>query len=121
MQQRVVINDLIKVAVCIWMAFTATMAVGANSSGDSIKVVKGQVSDYYIPVVKEYTITGTVSDENGKALEGATVMFFASPVHCNTDAEGHYTHTEVHRWRPTRVCVLSRQGVRQRDSRSGAA
>ena len=73
MQQRVVINDLYKVAVCIWMAFTATMAVGANSSGDSIKVVKGQVSDYYIPVVKEYTITGTVSDENGKALEGATV------------------------------------------------
>ena len=67
MQQRVVINGLIKVAVCIWMAFTATMAVGANLSGDSIKVVKGQVSDYYIPVHKEYHISGTVTDEIGRA------------------------------------------------------
>ena len=80
-----------KVAVCIVMAFTATVAVNATSSGDSIKVIKGQVSDYYIPVVKEYTISGTVTDETGKPLEGATVMFFASPLHCNTDADGRYT------------------------------
>lgn len=63
----------------------------ASTPDDSIKVVKGQVSDYYIPVVTQYEITGTVVDEQGNPLEGATVMFFASPIHCNTDAQGRYT------------------------------
>lgn len=75
-------------AVCSIMA---APSIAANAQGDSIKVVKGQVSDYYIPVHKEYHISGTVTDEQGKPLEGATVMFFASPVHCNTDADGRYT------------------------------
>ena len=69
----------------------AAPSIAANAQGDSIKVVKGQVSDYYIPVHKEYHISGTVTDEQGKPLEGATVMFFSSPVHCNTDAKGRYT------------------------------
>lgn len=64
--------------------------VCSNSSQDSIKVVKGQVSDYYIPVNKTYEISGVVTDSKGKPLEGATVMFFASPMHCNTDAKGLY-------------------------------
>ena len=75
-------------AVC---SIIAAPSIAANAQGDSIKVVKGQVSDYYIPVHKEYHISGTVTDEQGKPLEGATVMFFSSPVHCNTDAEGRYT------------------------------
>lgn len=88
---KAIFYGLRRVAVCIGIAFTATVAVNATSLGDSIKVVKGQVSDYYIPVTKEYNITGTVTDEAGKPLEGATVMFFASPCHCNTDAQGRYT------------------------------
>lgn len=63
----------------------------AHAASDSIKVVKGQVSDYYIPVVENYMITGTVVDEAGKPLEGATVMYFASPVHCNTSADGRFS------------------------------
>ncbi|MGI6222741.1 MAG: family 43 glycosylhydrolase [Prevotella sp.] len=76
--------------------FSAT----AVQADDSLRVVKGQVSDYYIPVVNSYQLTGTVTDAQGKPLEGATVMFFASPVHCNTDAQGRFTltaaDTDVH-------------------------
>lgn len=57
---------------------------------DSVIVVKGQVSDYYITVTKERIIEGVVTDSDGTSLEGATVMFNASPIHCNTDAEGRY-------------------------------
>lgn len=82
------------------LAFSALQAGSASSPDDSIKVIKGQVSDYYIPVVKQYEITGTVVDEQNRPLEGATVMFFSSPLHCNTDAKGHYkltaTDNDVH-------------------------
>lgn len=78
--------------LCSGMACSA-WAGNALPPGDSIKVVKGQVSEYYIPVVKQYEITGTVTDEQNRPLEGATVMFFASPVHCNTDASGRYRLT----------------------------
>ena len=60
---------------------------------DSIRVVKGQVSDYYIPVQTTYEVSGVVTDEIGQPLDGATVMFFASPIHCNTDSKGHYSMT----------------------------
>lgn len=53
-------------AVC---SIIAAPSIAANAQGDSIKVVKGQVSDYYIPVHKEYHISGTVTDEQGKPLE----------------------------------------------------
>ena len=78
----------------IIQAFTFSLLAAAAlqaTAEDEVKVVKGQISDYYIPVVKEHLIRGTVSDANGKVLEGATVMFFASPAHCNTDAEGRFT------------------------------
>ena len=74
----------------IIQAFTFSLLAAAAlqaTAEDEVKVVKGQISDYYIPVVKEHLIRGTVSDANGKVLEGATVMFFASPAHCNTDAK----------------------------------
>lgn len=71
-----------------------TFVGGANLiKNDSVKVVKGQISDYYIPVHTTYNIQGVVTDEDGKALEGATVMFFASPLHCNTDQQGRYQLT----------------------------
>ena len=72
-------------AIAICTVFTA------GASNDSVKVVKGQVSDYYIPVVTEYDVTGTVTDEQGRPLEGATVMWLYSPAHCNTDSQGRYS------------------------------
>ena len=57
---------------------------------DSIRVVKGQVSDYYITVTKDRIVRGRVLDEARRPLEGATVMFFASPMHCTTAADGSF-------------------------------
>lgn len=79
-----------KVLLAFGITFSA-LSGNASSPDDSIKVVKGQVSDYYISITKQYEIAGTVTDDRGNPLEGATVMFFASPVHCNTDAAGRYT------------------------------
>ena len=66
-------------------------ALAAYGSTDSVKVVKGQVSDYYIPVVTNYDVTGVVTDAQGRPLEGATVMWLYSPAHCNTDSQGRYS------------------------------
>jgi xylan 1,4-beta-xylosidase len=65
-------------------------SINSYDVSDTVKVVKGQVSNYYISVHHTYEITGCVIDEKGTPLEGATVMFFASPCHCNTDAHGNY-------------------------------
>ena len=72
-------------AVALYTALTASAA------SDSIIVVKGQVSDYYIPVVTQQQVTGVITDEQGLPLEGATVMWLHSPAHCNTDAHGRYS------------------------------
>ncbi len=77
-----------KLVICCGIALAGLSASAAP--GDSIKVVKGQISDYYIPVSKTRIVEGVVKDEEGKPLQGATVMFFASPLHCNTDENGHY-------------------------------
>ena len=66
-------------------------ALTASASSDSVKVVKGQVSDYYIPVVTNYDVTGTVTDTQGSPLEGATVMWLYSPAHCNTNDQGRFS------------------------------
>ena len=66
-------------------------ALATNASTDSVKVVKGQVSDYYIPVVTNYDVTGVVTDQQGHPLEGATVMWLYSPAHSNTDAQGRFS------------------------------
>lgn len=68
----------------------AVCASTAFGAADSVRVVKGQVSDYYIPVSDVRVVRGTVRDTAGKPLEGATVMWKASPAHCNTDAAGRY-------------------------------
>lgn len=70
-----------------------SIAFTCSAQNDSIKVVKGQVSDYYIPIVTQHTVKGTVTDREGNPLEGATVMFFASPIHNNTDADGNFILT----------------------------
>ncbi|MDR1556916.1 MAG: family 43 glycosylhydrolase [Tannerellaceae bacterium] len=57
---------------------------------DSVVVVKGQISDYYITVSKEHIVEGTITSPEGQPLEGATVMFTASPVHCTTGTGGQY-------------------------------
>lgn len=73
------------------LACVAAIPSGKSAAvNDSVTVVKGQVSDYYIPVNQERTVRGVVMDEKGQPLEGATVMFFASPMHCNTDAHGGF-------------------------------
>ena len=56
-----------KILLSSGIAFSA-LAGNALPPEDSIKVVKGQVSDYYIPVVNQYEITGTVVDERLKGL-----------------------------------------------------
>lgn len=73
-------------------ALFASMPAGAqvNERGDSVVVIKGQVSDYYITVSKERFLEGVITGPDGKALEGATVMFTASPVHHTTGADGTY-------------------------------
>lgn len=68
----------------------AALGVAAAWADEEIKVVKGQVSDYYIPVVKHHDIRGRVTDSTGTPLEGATVMFPASPAHSTTDADGRF-------------------------------
>lgn len=72
------------ILICLSPAFS-----GAQTN-DSIRVVKGQVSNYYIPVVKKKLIAGKVTNEKGQPLEGATVMFQYSPMHSNTDRNGEY-------------------------------
>lgn len=44
-----------KLSFATWML---VIAAPCFASQDSVKVVKGQVSDYYIPVVNEYELTG---------------------------------------------------------------
>lgn len=73
------------------LSLFATSAMAAPA--DSVVVVKGQVSDYYISVDPIRTLQGTVTDAAGRPVEGATVMPLASPTHCNTDAAGHYAVT----------------------------
>lgn len=65
-----------KLSFATWML---VIAASCFASQDSVKVVKGQVSDYYIPVVNEYELTGIVTDEHDQPLEGATVMFLQVP------------------------------------------
>lgn len=82
-----------KLRFAIISALTALTAVAAHAAGDSIRVVKGQVSNYYINVVPQHCINGTVTDADGNPLHGATVMFFASPAHVNTAADGSFSIT----------------------------
>jgi glycoside hydrolase family 43, candidate beta-glycosidase; central CBM32 module len=78
--------------VSLLASFFAVSTVNAqvNERGDSVIVIKGQVSDYYITVSPEHFLEGTITGPDGKPLEGATVMFTASPVHYTTDATGYY-------------------------------
>ena len=78
--------------VSLLASFFAVSTVNAqvNERGDSVIVIKGQVSDYYLPVSPEHFLEGTITGPDGKPLEGATVMFTASPVHYTTDATGYY-------------------------------
>ena len=69
------------------IAFAALTAKATPD--DSIKVVKGQVSDYYITVTQDRIVKGHVLDTNRQPLTGATVMFFASPMQ-NLCPQGSY-------------------------------
>ena len=80
---------LLFLSLFIFISISSSFA----TQSDSIVVVKGQVSDYFIPVVETHKVMGKVVDESGQPLEGATVMFFASPAHVNTDAAGYFSIT----------------------------
>lgn len=82
---------------------TLLLGMSALASNDSVKVIKGQVSNYYIPVVTQYDVTGVVTDVAGRPLEGATVMWLYSPAHCNTDAQGRFRLVGVDT--DTQLCV----------------
>jgi hypothetical protein len=70
---------------------TLLLGLSALASTDSVKFIKGQVSDYFIPVVTQYDVVGVVTDAAGRPLEGATVMWLYSPAHSNTDAHGRFS------------------------------
>ena len=74
----------------IFFSCLSLLAAPFATPDDSIRVVKGQVSDYYITVTKDRIVKGRVVDEQRRPLEGATVMFFASPMHYTTDAGGNF-------------------------------
>ena len=76
--------------IAIGITFSVFTAGNASEAKSTVRVVKGQVSDYFITETENRNVTGIVYDENGKPLEGATVMFFASPMHSNTDENGRY-------------------------------
>ena len=56
-----------KLSFATWML---VIAASCFASQDSVKVVKGQVSDYYIPVVNEYELTGIVTINDGSLVTG---------------------------------------------------
>jgi len=62
----------------------------AQEHEDSVVVVKGQVSDYFITIKKKKYRTGQITGPDGKALAGATVMYQYSPIHDNTNDKGMY-------------------------------
>lgn len=70
------------------MALVAMAAKAAPA--DSVIVVKGQISDYQITVSQERIVRGRVLDAEHRPLQGATVMFFSSPMHCTTAADGSF-------------------------------
>ena len=49
--------------------FSISFQAKAQESEDSVVVVKGQVSDYYISVKKKKMLTGKVTDEKGQPQE----------------------------------------------------
>lgn len=65
----------------------------AIPSNDSIVVVKGQVSDYFIKVNTNHTFEGVVLSPEGKPVEGATIMPLSSPIHATTDENGRFQLT----------------------------
>ncbi len=77
-------------SLTVCLLTTGNVLAQVVTQTDSVKVVKGQVSDYFIPVHNEYFIKGRVFGSDGRPLTNATVMFFASPCHCNTDKNGYY-------------------------------
>lgn len=79
-----------KIVISCGIAFVTLVANATLNPNDSVKVVKGQVSDYYITVAHERTLKGHVLDKNHRPLEGATVMFFASPMHSTTAQDGSF-------------------------------
>ncbi|MDD6209536.1 MAG: discoidin domain-containing protein [Bacteroidales bacterium] len=62
----------------------------ADAAKDSVIVVKGQISDYIITIPQTHTVKGHLYDSKGSPIKDGTVMFKASPVHCNTDNTGFY-------------------------------
>ena len=68
--------NITKLSFATWML---VIAAPCFASQDSVKVVKGQVSDYYIPVVNEYELTGIVTDEHDQPLEEPPSCFLQVP------------------------------------------
>jgi len=57
------------------------------------KIVKGQITEYNVSTEKTYQITGTVSNEQGQALDMVKVMIKDGVGSATTDAQGKYTIT----------------------------
>jgi hypothetical protein len=59
----------------------------------TIKVIKGQVSDYYITINQTALLHGKVQDNRGNPLHNVRVMVKHSPISAVTDEQGNYQLT----------------------------
>ncbi|WP_243347200.1 family 43 glycosylhydrolase [Parabacteroides sp. FAFU027] len=59
----------------------------------STKTVKGQISEYHIPVVQTYRLNGRITDEAGRALSDVRIMIKGDVVSANSDSQGNYSIT----------------------------
>ena len=57
------------------------------------KTVKGQITEYNIPIVKTYRIQGIVSDSLGRPLAGASVMVKQGVASATSDDNGRFSIT----------------------------
>lgn len=76
-----------------WLFVFSLFICASLLAQDSVIVIKGQVSNYYIPVHKTILLHGTVKDHQGNPLNMVRVMLKYSPVSTLTDKQGHYQLT----------------------------
>lgn len=68
------------------------VGLGAQSNAQT-KTIKGQITEYNIPVVKTCQIKGVVTDSTGAPLPGAQLMVKYGVVSASSDAQGRFTMT----------------------------
>jgi hypothetical protein len=73
--------------------FILLFFLGFVMSNSQTKTIKGQITEYNIPVVKTYQIKGVVTDSSGAPLSGAQLMVKHGVVSASSDGQGRFTMT----------------------------